>query len=163
MGKHQPALLGGLLIGVLSVLPVVSAGNLCCCLWVIAGGILTVYLQQQRTPMPVETADAVIGGLIAGLVGAVIVVVGQSLMVSMTGVIWQDQLREALDQAPEVPPEARDAIMRMLTGSGLVVALFAILLPLYAIFSMLGALIGLAIFRKKTPPAAPTAPEVIQG
>jgi len=163
MGKHQPALLGGLLIGVLSVLPVVSAGNLCCCLWVIVGGILTVYLQQQRTPMPVETADAVIGGLIAGLIGAVIVVVGQSLMVTMTGAIWQDQLREALDQAPEVPPEARDAIMRMLTGSGLFVALFAILLPLYAIFSMLGALIGLAIFRKKTPPAAPTAPDVIQG
>ena len=33
--KLQPALFGGLFIGVLSALPLVSVGN-CCCLWVIA-------------------------------------------------------------------------------------------------------------------------------
>ena len=53
MQKHQPALLGGLFIGVLSVLPIVSAAN-CCCLWVIVGGVLVVYLQQQKKPTPVE-------------------------------------------------------------------------------------------------------------
>ena len=39
--KLQPALLGGLLIGVLSALPFVSVLNGCCCLWVILGGVLT--------------------------------------------------------------------------------------------------------------------------
>ena len=41
----------------------------CCCLWVIAGGVLVTYLQQQAKPTPVETGDAVVGGLIAGLIG----------------------------------------------------------------------------------------------
>jgi hypothetical protein len=58
MGKHQPALLGGLFIGVISSLPIVSALNFAAVLWVVLGGLLVVYLQQQRTPEPVETADA---------------------------------------------------------------------------------------------------------
>ena len=32
--------------------------------------------------------------------------------------------------------------------------LFAINLPLYAVFAMLGSLLGLAFFRKKLPPQA---------
>jgi len=69
MGKHTPALLGGLFIGVLSSLPVVGA---CCCLWAVCGGMLVAYLQQQNLPDPIETADAVLGGVLAGLVGAII-------------------------------------------------------------------------------------------
>ena len=34
----QPALYGGLFIGVLSALPVVNIGN-CCCLWFAGGGV----------------------------------------------------------------------------------------------------------------------------
>ena len=73
-GMLQPAFWGGLFIGVLSALPLVKFGNVCCCLWVVLGGGLTVYLQQQRTPEPLETGEAVLGGLIAGLLGAVIYV-----------------------------------------------------------------------------------------
>ena len=36
--KVQPALLGGVVIGTLSALPVISMGNCLCCLWVILGG-----------------------------------------------------------------------------------------------------------------------------
>ena len=61
--KTQPALLGGLFIGVLSALPVVNLGNCCCCLWVVAGGALAVYLLQQNDPAPVSTADAATVGL----------------------------------------------------------------------------------------------------
>jgi len=43
----QAPLLGGLFIGILSALPVVSWGN-CCCLWIIGGGVLAAYLDQQR-------------------------------------------------------------------------------------------------------------------
>ena len=49
-GRLQPAFYGGLLIGVLSALPIVSAGNCCCCLWVVAGGMLAVYLRQRGSP-----------------------------------------------------------------------------------------------------------------
>jgi hypothetical protein len=151
MSRHQPALLGGLFIGVLSALPVVNAANLCCCLWVVAGGLLTVYLQQQNTPEPVETAEAVLGGLLAGLIGAVISATAGWILMSATGAVWQDQLRQALEN-PEVPAEMRDMLERLVVGRGFVLLAFAINIPIYAIFSMLGALLGLAIFKKKTPP-----------
>jgi hypothetical protein len=43
----------------------------------------------------------------------------------------------------------------MMTGRGLALLQFGVTLPIYAVFSMLGAMLGLAFFRK-APPAAPT-------
>jgi hypothetical protein len=150
MSKHQPALLGGLFIGVLSALPGVNIAN-CCCLWVLAGGALVVYLQQQRIPEPVETADAVIGGLLAGVLGAIVMSVLTLIIFSAGGALWMDQFRTALDN-PEIPPETRDMLLRFFEGRNFIVLGLVINLPLYAVFSMVGSLIGLAIFRKKTPP-----------
>jgi hypothetical protein len=163
MQKHQPALLGGLAIGVLSSVPGVNIANLCCCLWVVAGGMLVVYLQQQSRPEPVETADAVVGGLLAGLIGAIIATIVSTMIFSASTMMMQDQFREALEN-PDVPPEMRDFMMRMFTGSGIAVLQFAINIPLYSIFAMLGALLGLAFFRKKPtvlPPAATPPPPVM--
>ena len=42
--------IGGLVIGVLSALPFISAGNCCCCLWFVTGGVLAAYLMQQNQP-----------------------------------------------------------------------------------------------------------------
>ena len=50
----QPALIGGLVMGVLSALPLVSAGNICCCLWVVTGGLVAAYLLQQNQAMPIS-------------------------------------------------------------------------------------------------------------
>jgi hypothetical protein len=158
MKRYQPALLGGVFIGVLSSLPVVNIANLCCCLWVIAGGLLTVYLQQQGRPDPLDTADAVLGGLIAGLVGAAIYAVVAFAMFSVTGTAIQDQIQRALESNPDVPPQLHDFLLRLTTGRNMALLAVAINVPIYAVFSMLGSLLGLAFFRKKTPPAAPTQP-----
>ena len=66
--KLQPAVLGGLLIGVLSALPFISALNACCCLWVLAGGLLTTYLLQERSTAPVTAGEAAVAGLLAGAI-----------------------------------------------------------------------------------------------
>jgi hypothetical protein len=153
MSKYQPALLGGLFIGVLSSLPVVSAANMCCCLWVISGGVLVVYLQQQATPMPVQTGDAVIGGLLAGIIGAIIWSLVLMVLTGVTGPMMQEEVRQALDQAGEVPPEFRDAVIRIMSGPNLALLVMVVSIPVWAVFGMVGALLGLAIFRKKTPPA----------
>ncbi|HSG00576.1 MAG TPA: hypothetical protein VLA20_05565 [Vicinamibacterales bacterium] len=158
MSKHQPALLAGLFIGVLSSLPVVSTFNLCCCLWVVTGGVLVVYLQQQRTPEPVETADAVIGGLIAGVVGAIVAALGALVLLSAGGELWQEQVRQALDSSAEVPPEVRDMLLNLIEGGNLALLALVINLPVYGVFGMLGSLLGLAFFRKKVaPPPAQTS------
>ena len=158
MGKYQPALLGGLFIGVLSSLPVVSIAN-CCCLWVIVGGVLVVYLQQQAKPTPVETGEAVVGGLLAGVIGAVIMSIALIAISGIGGPIAQDSIRQALDQNSQIPPEVRDNILRWVSGANFGIIIMFISLPVYAVFAMLGSLLGLAFFRKKTPPAPP----VVQG
>jgi hypothetical protein len=159
MKRHQPALLGGLFIGVLSSLPLIGGLNACCCLWVVTGGVLTVYLLQQSKPEPIETGDAVLAGLIAGLVGGVIVCVVHYLKMLIVGPIINDALQQARSQIEsnaDMPPAARDMtlrILQMMSGTGGAALLALITLPVYAVFSMLGSLLGLAFFRKKTPPA----------
>ena len=161
MGKHQPALLGGLFIGVLSSLPFVGALNTCCCLWVIVGGVLVTYLQQQAKPTPVETGDAVIGGLIAGVIGGVIASIGFLVLAGLGGATIQDSIRQGLEQGGEVPPEVRDMIMKFTEPRTLGLMMFAINIPVFAVFAMLGSLLGIAFFRKKLPPQAPpTVPTV---
>jgi hypothetical protein len=153
MRRHQPALLGGLFVGVLSSLPYVSA---CCCLWVVAGGMLTAYLQQQNRPDPVEAGEAALGGLIAGLVGAVIVV-AVSAVFALTGDV-PAQLGRALEEV-QLPPELIERVTTLMEGPSFILLNAAVTLPVYAVLALLGALLGSAVFRKKSPPpAAPPPP-----
>ena len=158
MKRHQPAILGGLFIGVLSSLPFVSGANICCCLWVVLGGLLTVYLQQQNRPDPVETSEAVIGGLIAGLIGAVITVAGQAIMLTFTGPLVQDQVQQALEAARDLPPEIREFVTNLMSGHNMLLLSLAVNVPVFSIFGMLGALLGTAFFKKKVPPPPPPLP-----
>ena len=148
MKKYQPALLGGVFIGVLSSLPVV---NYCCCLWVIAGGVLVVYLQQQATPTPVATGDAAISGLLAGGIGGVIVSIVSGLLMRAGGPIALEEIRK---NSAQIPPEVMTFLENLFSGSGITLILMMLLMcvPIYAILSMLGSFLGLAFFRKKTPP-----------
>ena len=150
MGKYQPAILGGLFIGVLSSLPIVNYAN-CCCLWVLAGGVLVVYLQQQASPAPIATSDAAVGGLIAGAIGGLIVSIVNSLFMRAAMPTMLEEMRE---QSAQMPPEAMQMMERLFSGSGfgLMAILAAICIPVFAVFAMGGSFIGLAIFRKKVPP-----------
>jgi hypothetical protein len=159
MSRFQPALLGGVVIGVLSGLPFVNLGNCCCCLWVVAGGVLTVYLQQQaKNPVPLETSEAVLGGLIAGLVGAILGTVIDVALSPLVGPLQMQMAQRWIENLPNVPPEVRDQIEQasrqgqVSQASAKILGLF-IALPVDAVMAMLGALLGLAFFRKSAPPA----------
>ena len=66
----QPALIGGLVVGVLSALPLISVGNLCCCLWIVSGGVVAAYVLQQNQTAPIAAGDGALVGLLAGVAGA---------------------------------------------------------------------------------------------
>ena len=85
MSRYQHVLLGGLFIGVVSALPVVGSANVCCCLWVVTGGVLSTYLLQQNRADPIESGEAAVGGLLAGLLGALIHIVLQLAAVQRRG------------------------------------------------------------------------------
>ena len=158
--KLQPALLGGLFIGVLSALPFISAGNCFCCMWVIGGGVVAAYLLQQNQAAPISASDGAVTGLLAGLVGA-----GVSLVISIpVGLIfgpmqgaWMERVRS---QAGDVPPELRSVLDALGSGGFTIIgALIGFVFMLFAgvIFGSLGGLLG-ALFFKKDGPPPPTPP-----
>jgi len=155
--RYQPAMLGGLFIGILSSLPYVRGANVCCCLWVVVGGLLTTYMRQQQQPEPIETAEAILGGLIAGAIGATLTLIGNWAFDSGASAIAIDRLREQLDANPGLSPQMRDMILNFVAGRGVIFLRLAITLVVYTIFSMLGALLGLAFFKKKPTPPPPPA------
>src|SRR5690606_26155599 len=115
--KLQPSLLGGLFIGVLSALPIISAGNCLCCLWVVSGGVLAAYLLQQNQAAPLEAGDGAIVGLLAGLVGAVLASLLAIPIQMVMGPLSADMFRRIADQAADAPPELRSVLDQLGGGS----------------------------------------------
>jgi hypothetical protein len=150
-GRLQPALYGGLVIGVLSALPVVNLGNCCCCLWVIAGGMLAVYLRQQNSPFAVTSAEGALVGLMAGLIGGVVGTILAVPMAAMMGPVQQQLIDHLLASRPDIPSETRDAIERYATTAGFGAAAiafqFVVMVFVGAIFGILGGLLGVAVFK----------------
>lgn len=150
--RLQPALYGGLVIGVLSGLPIVNMGNCCCCLWVLAGGALAVYLRQQNTPAQVTASEGALLGLMAGFIGGVVAALISIPLAAMTAGFQQQMLERVMSSNPDMPPEAREMMERFGSGSAMraVGAILGIVVD--TIFGMLGGLLGVAMFKKTGPP-----------
>ncbi|MDQ3069355.1 MAG: hypothetical protein M3R55_06465 [Acidobacteriota bacterium] len=151
-GRLQPALLGGLFIGVLSTLPFVNIGNACCCLWVILGGMLAANLLQKNQAEPINAADGLLVGLMAGVVGAFIGTVLSIPIQMMFGPVMRRSF-ERFMEGRDMPPEFLEMMSRLdgsVTASAVVVTLITSLIA-YVIFGMLGGVLGVAIFRRKEP------------
>ena len=159
--KLQPAVLGGVLIGVLSALPIVSAGNLCCCLWVLLGGAVAAYLLQQNQSTPLSVGDGAIVGMLAGLVGAVVGTVLTIPVLLMFGPLQAEYMARILDN-PEIPPEAKQALGNFMPSGGFSVVwlMFTLFFSLVvdSIFGTLGGMLGALFFKKNPPPVPPPMP-----
>jgi len=154
-GRLQPAFLGGLFIGVLSGLPLVSAGNCCCCLWILAGGAIAVYLRQQNSPVPITAAEGALVGLLAGAIGGVIATLVAVPMQMIFGDMQRQWIEGWMAGRSDLPPEAREALERFGAGGGMMMITAAWNLVTGVIFGMLGGLLGVAIFKKNAPPQPP--------
>jgi hypothetical protein len=158
----QPALYGGLVMGVLSSLPLISAGNLCCCMWVIAGGLVAAYVLQQRQATPITPGDGALVGLLAGIAGALIGFVISVPISFLVSPIERQMVQRFLESSGNMPPEFREMMERYSSGdvrmgfamqAARLVASFVLMLFLGAIFSTIGGLLGAVFFRKPQPPA----------
>ena len=159
-GRLQPALLGGLFIGVMSALPLINMGNCCCCLWVVAGGVLAVYLRQQNLAIAVTAAEGALVGLMAGLIGGI---VGSLLSIPvqmLIGPMQQEWMTRILQSNQDMPPQARDMAERLMAGSAIRVAGAIMNIITSVVFGLLGGLLGVAIFKKNAPPAPPSVTTV---
>jgi hypothetical protein len=160
--KLQPAVLGGVAIGVLSSLPVVNVVNVCCCAWVVFGGAMAAYLMQQNHPQPISAGDGAVVGLMAGAIGAVVWSLISIPIAMAMGPFQARFLERLLESANDLPPEARNVLEQMrggmmggaLAGIGFIISL-VFSLCLYSVFGLLGGLIGAVTFKKDTPPPVP--------
>jgi hypothetical protein len=161
--RLTPALLAGVVLGVLSSLPIVSAGNCCCGLWFVATGVLAAWLMQQNQPVAITPGDGALAGLVAGVTGTVVWAILYVPFQAVTGV-WQRQFADRiLESAGELPPNFRE-ILESSQGSGRLffglVFGFLFMLVVGVAFTTLGGLVGALIVRRDTqpPPAGPLGP-----
>ena len=156
----QPALVGGLVLGVLSALPIVYAGNFCCCLWVVSGGLIAAYLFQQNHAGPITPGDGALVGLLAGLVGAFVQTIVSIPIDILVAPMERAMVQRFMELAGNMPVEMRDAFDRYSSSGAPFGLLGAILrrivglmfmLFIGAIFSTLGGLLGAFLFRKDHP------------
>ena len=158
--KLQPALFGGLFIGVLSALPIINLGNCLCCMWVVGGGALAVYLMQQNYPFAVQASDGALVGLLAGFIGGALAGLLVIPLALAFGPMEQRIVQRALEQNQDMPPEVRSMVENMTRGSmlGIMAVLGVIIRAIcFGVIAMLGGLLGVAIFKKKDLPPPGTA------
>lgn len=166
-----PALIGGVFLGITSSLPVVNLVNCACCLWVVGGGVLAVYLYTRNYPSgmaPVTYTDGALLGLLTGVFGGLVwtaVDVPLALLWLQFDASDLAELQEILQDAG-IPSEIREFILVVVQsgGTGLGVILFniGIHVLLGSIFATLGGILGVALFgdqaRLQVAPAGPTEP-----
>jgi hypothetical protein len=157
--KLKPAIIGGVVIGLLSIIPIVGLGNVCCCLWAILGGLLATYLYVKNSPVPASPGDGAILGAIAGAVGGVIVIVLGIPISIVAGGITQGLLIRIVESID--PRQAEMLRIQMVAGATIAGAIFngIILAVCLVIFSTLGGLLGVPIFEKRKRDVVPPPPQ----
>ena len=158
--KLKPALIGGVVLGLLSVIPLVNLVNICCCLWALLGGLLASYLYIKNSPVPARAGDGAILGALAGLVGAVIVVIIGIPISIIAGGITRELLIRLIENLN--PGQAEAIRTQMEAGSTIPGAILngIILAVLLVIFSTIGGLLGVPIFEKRKGPIPPPPPQM---
>jgi preprotein translocase subunit SecY len=161
----KPALIGGVLLGILSSLPVINLLNCVCCAWIIGGGMLAAYLYVKESPAPVSLGNGVALGLLTGIAGGIISALFSlplHFLINRGGMGMAEQLRQALDQVPNMPPETRAALESIFSRGDMGTVFFAlsllITLVISCLFAMLGGAIGVAVFERRKPGGTPEDP-----
>jgi hypothetical protein len=145
-------------MGVLSALPIIGAFNVCCCLWIVAGGVTAAYLLQDRDPNPIQVGDGALVGLMAGVIGAFVYLILSIPITMLMAPILRD-ITERIVSDGSFPPEVREMLSSgMGTAVGVVLSFFGYLAA-GMVFSTLGGILGAVIFRKKPAPPAIDVPQ----
>src|SRR5262245_27525398 len=161
--KLQPALAGGLILGLGSSLPLTNIGNYCCCLWAVLCGLIAAKMLVNRSPvLPVTSGDGATAGLLGGIVGAAI-----SLMVAVPIELlgWSANIESARQMSDRLDDAATRAIFAAATNLfenhpiGLVMLSWLV----FALFSTgvaaLSGAIGVSFFEKRRDQIPPSQPQ----
>jgi hypothetical protein len=162
-GMLKPALIAGVLAGVISAIPGLKILNCVCCAWIIAGGVLAANLYVKQAVAVVPLGSGVVLGLLTGLIAGVVETIFSipiSIAMRGAGADVFLQMERMMDQIPNFPAESKE-IMRSFArrGLGFVVLIIGGIITtfIYGLVGMIGGAVGVAIFEKRKP-GAPLAP-----
>jgi hypothetical protein len=161
--KIKPAIIGGVVLGVLSSIPFVNFVNACCCLWAIVGGLIASYLYVKASPTPASAGDGAIVGAIAGIVGALIsLVIGIPLAIAASSMMQGLMLNWLSNMDPAQADLFRRQFEAGSTVAGAIVngLIQAVLL---FVFAVIGGLIGIPLFEKRKGGTLPPPPPATGG
>jgi hypothetical protein len=167
--KLMPALYGGIIMGLISGIPLLSFVNCLCCAGVMFGGFMAVFFYKKQLPPDNQTftnSDAIALGALAGVFGALIgnVLSGIILLAvgNVAGKLMFDavmRLYDTLGILDKMPPEAVDQMQTGMIDKGLSISSIVISFVIDPLFGLLGGLIGYGILKPKDqPPAQPVTP-----
>jgi hypothetical protein len=142
--KLKPALLGGLIVGVLSAIPLI---NYCCCIWTLGGGVLAAFLYIKSSATPVKIGDGAMVGGLAGVVGGIIYfVLSLPINIFFGMAAMEGQLARSGVELP---------------FSGIVLVIIAGILGaiILAVLTVVGGILGVAIFEKRKDGVVPPPPQ----
>jgi hypothetical protein len=145
----RPALIGGLISGIFSAVPLVNILNVCLCLWAWIGGLVAAKLLVGRSQRIITAKDGAKVGLYSGLIAAAIV-----LVISMPLTLLQmDRVLQNMIPIMSGSPEAQSFYTRLQDDPTLKVMFSFIVSFVNSIlilgFTVLGGMLGVALFEKR--------------
>ena len=145
--KLVAALLGGLIVGVLSgVFSLIPLVSLCCCLWAIVGGAVAGLIYIKKSPERVTVGDGAIVGALSGVFGGLIYLL---INLPVNFIFGAGAIEEQLKRSGlEVPFSGTILILL----GGLMAAVFLIIL------ATLGGMLSVPIFEKRKDAPVPPPP-----
>jgi hypothetical protein len=154
-GMLRPALVGGIVAGVLTAVPLV---NCLCCLWVIGGAMLAAYLFAKDSPGPMTPVDGAVVGILAGIVAAVTDAFASLPFENVNRQYVQrfmDELSQFMDEMPAGWENFVERRAGEFSPAWFLLGLLASAV-IYAALGAIGGTIGASIFgKKKIPPFPP--------
>jgi hypothetical protein len=157
--KFMAALYGGLVTAGISAIPGLNFINCFCCAGILLGGFLAVFFYQQELedgPVVLTNNDCIQLGLWAGFIAAVAgTVISVMVLLAFGNVAAEVMMGMIHKMRIDFPAEWQQAInvaMEQTVTPASVILSFFITLAVDVLFTVLGALIGWAVFRKRTAP-----------
>jgi hypothetical protein len=164
--KLRSAMIGGVVIGLLSGIPYVNLVNVFCCLWIIAGGALASYLYIKKSPAPVNIGEGAMIGALAGAIGMVVqllVGVPLTILAGYPELNFLVSIMERVDpQRAEMYRQRVELILSRPFSEQFFHSVFSLgtLLNLLitVVFALIGGLIAIPLFEKRKADALSMPP-----
>lgn len=150
MNKLKAALLGGLIVGVLTSIPLL---NYCCLFWGIGGGVVAGLIYIKSSPVRVKVGEGAVVGILTGIIGAILYFcIGIPIVYFISGANLEQTLRGA---GVQLPAGISGLLIFVLYGLVIGSILF--------VLSIIGGLISVPIFEKRKDVPPPPPPQDFAG